>query len=146
MLAFESDKPKKIDMAKNNDVETNVINLIGGGTEISGDIMSNSDIRVDGSVTGNLTTKGKLVVGESGRIKGEINCKNADVSGKIEGKIIVSELLTLKPSSFINGDISTHRLAIEPGAMFTGNCKMESQKSTNPFEKVKANETEKAGS
>lgn len=124
-------------MAKNNDVETNVINLIGSGTEITGDIVSGSDIRVDGRVTGNLSTKGKLVVGESGKIKGEVNCKYADISGKIEGKIIVAELLTLKPSSFIQGDIATNRLAIEPGAIFTGTCKMESNKSVNPFEKVK---------
>lgn len=131
-------------MAKTNDVETNVINLIGSGTEITGDIQSNSDIRVDGIVSGNLTTKGKLVVGESGKIKGEINCKNADVSGKIEGKINVTELLTLKPTSLIQGDIATHRLAIEPGSMFTGNCKMENQKSSNPFEKARENATEKA--
>lgn len=133
-------------MAKTNDIETNVINLIGSGTEITGDIQSNSDIRVDGSVSGNLTTKGKLVVGESGRIKGEINCKNADVSGKVEGKVNVTELLTLKPTSLIQGDIVTHRLAIEPGSMFTGNCKMENQKPANPFEKVRENTTEKASS
>lgn len=131
-------------MAKLNDIETNVINLIGSGTEITGDIMSNSDIRVDGSVSGNLTTKGKLVVGESGRIKGEVNCKNADVSGKVEGKINVTELLALKPTSLIQGDIATHRLAIEPGSVFTGNCKMESQKPSNPFEKSKDITAEKA--
>lgn len=132
-------------MAKYNEIESNVINLIASGTEIKGDISSNSDIRVDGSVTGNLSTKGKLVIGETGSLKGEVNCKNADISGKIEGKIIVNELLTLKPSSNILGDIATNKLAIEPGSIFTGNCKMGSSKPSNPFERNKENSTDKEG-
>lgn len=111
-------------MAKNNDNDTNVINLIGTGTEITGDVICNGDIRIDGTLTGNLRTKGKVVIGETGKAKGELSCKNADISGKIEGKIVISELISLKPSSVISGDIVTNRLAIEPGAKFTGNCNM----------------------
>ncbi len=111
-------------MAKNNDNDANVINLIGSGTEITGDVNCNGDVRIDGILNGNLLTKGKVVIGETGKAKGEITCKNADISGKLEGKIIISELLSLKPSSLIIGDIITNRLAIEPGAKFTGNCNM----------------------
>ncbi len=112
-------------MAKyNNETETKAINLIGAGTEITGDIVSNGDIRIDGTLVGNLNTKGKVVVGETGRVKGEVICKNSDVSGEIEGKIVVSELLSLKISARINGDIQTSKLAIEPGSKFTGNCNM----------------------
>lgn len=112
-------------MAKNNyENETNGINIIGVGTEIKGDINSIGDIRVDGSLTGKLITKGKVVVGETGRVKGEINCKNSDVEGAIEGKITVSELLSLKATSHILGDIIVNKLAIEPGCRFTGNCDM----------------------
>lgn len=116
-------------MAKINNPESNAINLIGTGTEITGDLNSNSDVRVDGTLNGNLTTKGKVVIGETGKVKGEIKCKNADISGKIEGKISVSELLSLKPSSLIEGDIITNRLSIEPGARFTGNCNMSGSES-----------------
>ncbi len=118
-------------MAKNNETENNVINLIGTGTEITGDVNSNGDIRIDGVLTGNLYTKGKVVIGESGRVKGEVNCKNSDVEGLIEGKINVSELLSLKSSAQVNGDINTNRLAIEPGSKFTGNCNM----SDDPIQK-----------
>lgn len=112
-------------MAKNNEPDnTNTINLISSGTEINGDVMSNGDIRIDGTITGTLNTKGKVVLGPTGRIKGEINCKNSEISGVIEGKISVSQLLTLKASCRILGDISTSKLSIEPGAKFTGNCKM----------------------
>lgn len=107
-----------------NENEGNGINIIGIGTKITGDINSNGDIRVDGSLSGKLITKGKVVIGETGKVKGEINCKNSDVEGSIEGKIIVSQLLSLKSKARINGDIIAARLAIEPGCQFSGNCDM----------------------
>lgn len=115
-------------MAKNNqETETNGINIIGVGTDINGDIVSNGDIRVDGGLNGKLSTKGKVVVGVTGKVKGEINCKNSDVEGYIEGKIIVVQLLSLKATAQINGDIVVSRLAIEPGCKFTGTCDMKGE-------------------
>jgi cytoskeletal protein CcmA (bactofilin family) len=111
-------------MAKYNETDNTTINLISNGTDITGDIKSNGDIRIDGSLTGNLSTKGKVVIGPTGKIKGEIGCKNSEVSGIIEGKITVGQLLNLKASSKILGDIVTSKLAIEPGARFSGNCSM----------------------
>lgn len=114
------------EMAKYNESESmsNNINLIGLGTEITGDITCNGDLRIDGILTGNIASRGKIVVGETGRIKGEISCKNSDVSGIIEGKITVVELLSLKSTARVNGDITTNKLAIEPGSKFTGYCEM----------------------
>ncbi|MBM3419723.1 MAG: polymer-forming cytoskeletal protein [Bacteroidetes bacterium] len=118
-------------MAKINEVEnTAAINLISNGTEITGDVKSTGDIRIDGALTGNLNTRGKVVIGPSGRVKGELNCKNLEVSGNMEGKLVVEQLLNLKASSRINGEIITSRLSIEPGARFTGTCKM-SEDNTN---------------
>lgn len=115
-------------MAKLNEVETTAaINLISNGTEITGNIVSNGDIRIDGVLIGNLTTKGKVVIGPSGKVKGEVVCKNHEVSGVIEGKVAVENLLNLKASSKIYGEITTSRLSIEPGALFTGTCKMNEE-------------------
>lgn len=111
-------------MAKYNETDNTTINLISNGTDITGDVKSNGDIRIDGSLTGNLNTRGKVVIGPTGKVKGEVICKNSEVSGIVEGKISVGQLLNLKASSKILGDIVTSRLAIEPGAKFTGNCKM----------------------
>lgn len=113
-------------MAKVMETEQRQLNNIGAGTSITGDITCSGDIRIDGSLVGNLTVQGKVVVGTSGVIKGEITCKNSQIEGKIEGKISVTELLSLKSTSSILGDIITRKLAIEPGAIFSGNCKMES--------------------
>lgn len=123
-----------------NEIESNSINIVGIGTKITGDVNSNGDIRVDGSLTGKLITKGKVVIGETGKVKGEINCKNSDVEGTIEGKITVSELLSLKAKARIRGDIIAARLAIEPGCQFTGNCDMNatvpSNEETNQTDKT----------
>lgn len=123
-------------MGKYNGNENNVVvNFITAGTEITGDITSNEGIRIEGTLTGNLITKGKVVIGESGKVKGEINCKNSEVFGTIEGKIVVAELLSLRKTARINGDISTNKLAIEPGSKFTGNCNMSNDATSSTFRK-----------
>ncbi|GAB4298682.1 MAG: hypothetical protein Kow0068_22500 [Marinilabiliales bacterium] len=114
----------------NNTPETNVINIIGNGTNITGDINSNGDIRIDGILNGNLVLSGKLVIGQTGQVNGEIQCKNSDISGVINGKIKVAELLSLKSTAKVYGDIVTNKLSIEPNAIFTGTCNMDGN-STN---------------
>lgn len=122
---FGNKKKSDKKMAKNTDAEHTSINLIGNGTTINGEIKSNGDIRIDGTLVGQVHSKGKIVVGNTGIIEGEIYCQNADFSGKIKAKVEVAELLTLKATSRLNGEIKTNKLAIEPGAKFTGTCIME---------------------
>jgi len=113
-------------MARNNEVENPAINIIRKGTEIKGDVTCAGDIRIDGILKGTLSSEGKVVVGQSGIIEGEVTCKNADISGNIKANIIVRELLQLKATANISGDINTKKLSIEPGANFTGACNMGS--------------------
>ena len=103
---------------------TTVVNMIGGGTTIKGDISSKGDIRVDGKLKGSVTTEGKVVLGKDGVIEGDVVCISADISGTINAKITVSQLLSLKSTAKLNGDIITNKLSIEPGASFTGSCSM----------------------
>ncbi len=130
-------------MAKFNEPDNTTINLISNGTEITGDIKSNGDIRIDGSLNGNLNTKGKVVIGTTGKVKGEVICKNSEVSGILEGKITVGQLLNLKASSKINGEIVTNKLSIEPGAVFSGNCKMSDTDNNGGAGIIKDKESEK---
>lgn len=116
-------------MAKINENESNTINLIGVGTIIEGNVTSNGDIRIDGNLKGSLVTKGKVIIGDSGNLSGEVHCKNLDVEGTVEGKTFVVELMSLRSRSKILGDISTNKLAIEPGAIFTGRCDMSGIKN-----------------
>lgn len=100
------------------------LNRIVEGTSIEGDIRSDSNIRIDGKLKGTIHTKGRLVIGSSGIIEGEIICENADIEGIFIGKINVNQLLSLKSTAKLTGDIITSKLAIEPGAMFSGACSM----------------------
>jgi cytoskeletal protein CcmA (bactofilin family) len=117
-------KKTKSQMAKNNEAETPAINIIRKGTQIVGDVTCAGDIRIDGTLKGTLVSEGKVVVGVSGVVDGEVTCKNADVSGGIKASLTVKELLQLKTTANIFGDINTNKLSIEPGANFTGTCNM----------------------
>ena len=125
---------------KTSDSTATSINLIGNGTTITGDIKSNGDLRIDGTLKGNLSISGKLVVGSSGNIEGNVICQNADISGEIHGKVTVSELLSLKASAKLLGDIVTGKISIEPNATFTGTCNMGAvvKNITNVSEKREA--------
>ena len=94
---------------------TEAINTIGAGTVVTGDVQSKGDIRVDGSLKGSLNTSGKVVLGKEGVIEGDVLCNSADISGTIKAKITVSQLLSLKATAKLNGDIITNKLSIEPG-------------------------------
>ena len=119
-------------MAKVAEAEnTNKINMIGVGTTIEGNISSNENIRFDGILIGNLSTKGKVFIGQTGKVTGEIRCKNCEVEGVIEGKVHIDELLSLRSMSKIYGEIKTSQLAIEPGAILTGKCDMGGKKEAS---------------
>jgi cytoskeletal protein CcmA (bactofilin family) len=109
---------------KTSNTDGGSVNLIGNGTKIVGDISSNGDVRIDGNLVGNIVTTGKFVLGPNGVIEGNVTSGNADLSGEIKGVVNVSEMLLLKSTAKINGDIVTGKLAIEPGALFTGSCNM----------------------
>lgn len=100
-------------------------NRIVEGTVITGDIVSQADFRLDGELQGNFTSGGKIVIGPAGKVTGDINCKNADIEGRFKGRIEVEELLVLKGSAKITGEVITGKLSVEPGAEFTATCSMK---------------------
>jgi cytoskeletal protein CcmA (bactofilin family) len=119
-------------MAKDNKVvNIQVINLVATGTKITGDLLSDGDIRIDGELMGNLDSKGRLVIGASGKVEGEIRCKSCEIAGTQKGKLFITELLSLKASSAVSGDMVTGKLSIEPGAYFVGTCTMGDETDTN---------------
>ncbi|MGB1205574.1 MAG: bactofilin family protein [Chitinophagales bacterium] len=100
-------------------------NQINQGTRIEGEITCESDIRIDGAVNGYLLAKAKVVIGETGTVLGDIVCENADVSGKLEGTIRVKDVLHLKSTANIKGDIITQKLIVDSGAILNGTCSMK---------------------
>ena len=99
-------------------------NMIGKETTIEGNLHTAGNLRVEGKVVGNITTKAKVVLGGSARIDGQIIAQVAEIGGHVEGTLKVAELLTLRPTAVIEGDIITQKLVFEAGAQFNGQCKM----------------------
>ena len=103
-------------------------NRIVEGTTINGNIISPADFRLDGHLTGNFESTGKIVIGPAGSVKGDITCINADIEGNFEGKIQVAELLNIKGNASVCGEVVCGKLSIDPGADFSATCVM------NPIE------------
>ncbi len=114
-------------------------NRIVEETTIEGNINSQADFRLDGVLKGDFTSKGKLVIGHSGSVIGNITCVNLDIEGKFHGKIKVEETLSLKASANIKGDVICGKLSIEPGAEFNATCVMQSHVK-NSYESTKSEE------
>ncbi len=106
-----------------NSVNANSVSRISAGTVIKGEIQSPYDLRIDGTFEGKILTKGRVVVGETAVIKGDIICENIDLWGSVEGDLFVKDTLALKEGCKMNGNINISRLSVELGATFNGTCK-----------------------
>ncbi|OBQ54955.1 polymer-forming cytoskeletal protein [Tamlana sp. s12] len=115
-----SDNKKEKTMAEGGSSQ----NLIAQGTKIVGDLASEGDFRIDGTIEGNIKTTGKVVVGKSGLIKGTLDGTDAYFEGSFSGKLTLSGTLTLKSSARIDGEVVSGKLAVEPGATFNVTCSM----------------------
>ncbi len=104
-------------------LNVNSISRISSGTVIKGEILSPCDIRIDGTFDGKLQSKGRVVIGETAVIKGDIFCDNIDLWGKVEGNLYVKDTLALKEGCIVNGNLHIKKLSVELGAVFNGNCK-----------------------
>ena len=104
--------------------EGTLFNALTSGSKVVGNISADKDFRIDGTVEGDIQCGGHLVIGDTGLVKGTINCESAEIQGKIEGTITVSGTLALRATAMLHGDAKTHVLIIEPNAMFNGNCTM----------------------
>lgn len=122
---FGKEQYKEDKMAKNFETQgSGRINSIMEGTTLQGEIRTDSNMRIDGKVKGTINAKGKIIIGQTGIVEGDVICQTSEIEGTLEGKITCSEILSLKATAKLNGDILTKKLAIEPGAAFSGNCSM----------------------
>ena len=119
-------------------VNVNSISRISAGTVIKGEILSPNDIRIDGTFEGRIQSKGRVVVGESATIKGDIVCENVDLWGKVEGNLFVKDTLSLKEGCVESGNLHIRRLSVELGSTFNGNCKTITEAEFNKLAGLEA--------
>ena len=105
-------------------VPTGSASLIGSGTSLKGDITSSGDLRIDGTLVGNIICSSKVIIGANGVVEGDLSGQTADIMGKVTGTIKVKELLQLKSNCQVNGNLYSAKLQIEPAASFNGQCHM----------------------
>jgi len=98
--------------------------LVSAGTTLKGDISSNSDLRIDGTIIGNINSSSKIVIGASGVVEGDITGNQADIVGKVSGNIKTKDLLQLRGDCVVNGNVYAGKLQVEPTAIFNGQCHM----------------------
>lgn len=100
-------------------------NRISEGTVIVGDITSKGGFRIDGAIEGTVSTPNKVVIGKNGSVKGTLTCKDADIEGVVDGKVAIENLLSIKSTARIEGEVTVGKLAVEPGATFNASCDMK---------------------
>lgn len=103
---------------------TNSSNVIGKGTVLEGNIETAGNIRIEGRIVGNLKSRSKVALGHSSVVDGNVSAQNADIEGTVKGRVEIADMLVLKSTANVHGDISTGKLVVEPGAVFNGSCKM----------------------
>ena len=114
-------------MANQQQQSGTLYNALTSGSKIIGTIIADSDIRIDGTVEGDLQCSGKVVIGEKGSIKGNITCQNAEIMGRLDGKVETQQTLALRSTGNIKGEVKTQTLIVEPNAVFNGTCSMDRQ-------------------
>ena len=117
--------------SQTNTVNVNSVSRISAGTVIKGEIQSPYDLRIDGTFEGKVQTKGRVVIGESAIIKGDIIGENVDLWGRVEGDLYVKDTLALKEGCKMNGNINVSRLSVELGATFNGTCRTITEEEFN---------------
>ena len=115
---------KSEEMSSPQSFDTNAIDRIAEGTTLEGSVNSAKSIRVDGKVKGSIVCAGRVVIGKTGVVEGEVDCDSADVEGTLNATITVSGLLELKATAVINGDSQVGKLKVDPGAEINGKIDM----------------------
>lgn len=113
-----------------------VSNRINQGTEMTGELVSDGDIRVEGVIRGTIRCKAKVAIGATGMVEGNIYCKTADIEGKVKGDMEIAEILILKSTSQVDGNVQTGKVVIESGARFNGHCNMGSREKKQHVDKT----------
>ena len=122
------EEPKK---SPSSPVSSNALNTLVKGTAVEGTLRCENDLRVDGVIKGKLHCQSKVIIGPTGMVEGEIRCQNAVIEGRFKGILQVNELLNIRETADVEGEITTNKLVVQSGARFNVACKMETGSAAN---------------
>ncbi len=117
-------------------IATNIsATIIAAGTSAEGDFDCSNHLRIDGQITGNIMCESKVVIGQTGLVKGIISCSNADITGTLHGDVVATESLILRKNAVVIGNITANVLQMESGVQFNGQCIMGQVAMEKPVSK-----------
>ena len=119
-----------MEVRKGKEVQPNYVNRICAETRMVGEMETQHDMRIDGCFEGNIKTAGRLVIGETGKYKGTVQCKFLDVWGEFVGSVNAADVVSFKMGAVFDGEVHTGKLMMELGVVFNGTCVMHESKST----------------
>ncbi len=128
---------------KNNEVSNEIDTLIGKNTKLEGIIQAKGTVRLDGNLNGDLVVNGDVIIGEGGKVTGNITCNNVLLSGFVKGNIKTKEQLRVTSSGKLYGDINVNNFVVDENAIFEGSCKMKESTTTTDNSKKSLENSEK---
>lgn len=144
---FGSNKPKNEggNSSKPSTPASNSLNSLVKGTFIEGKVKASSDIRIDGTIKGELFCDAKVIIGPSGVVEGTIKCKNAVIEGRFNGNLNVKELLNIRETANVTGEVSYGKLVVQSGAVISGSYKVAGQGSNGSLNAAEDKKTISTG-
>lgn len=103
----------------------NIDSLIGENIKIIGKVEGTGSLRIDGYIEGDINYKGDVIISETGKVNGNINCSNISISGEVKGNIDANGTLTIFTTGKLTGDVEVNSIVIHDNGFFQGNCKMK---------------------
>jgi cytoskeletal protein CcmA (bactofilin family) len=110
---------------------SHALNSLVAGTKVEGSVQSANDIRIDGHIKGSLRCEAKVIIGPGGRIEGEVHCQHAVIEGNFDGKLFVKELLNIRETAKVTGEVRYSKLIVQPGAVLSGDVRLHSSKDSS---------------
>lgn len=129
-LSNKNEAPKSLS-------DTAVANRFNKGTTVTGDIRTETDLRIEGIIKGEVTAVGKVVIGQTGEVYGNINAGGCTVEGKLIGNVYAKSLLIIKSTAKIEGDLIYKKLVVEEGALIKGSLIIDETNQNIEKERVK---------
>ncbi|RJO60202.1 polymer-forming cytoskeletal protein [candidate division WS5 bacterium] len=129
---FEKEKKEEVFTASSKDTET----VVGSSVKLKGNLRSDGDININGSVSGDVKTKASVQIGPNANVVASVKAQNVYVSGTVQGNIEASETLQISETGKVYGDIHAGVLSVSPGAVFSGKCIMVETKEEIELEPI----------
>ena len=140
---LKKNKSKDTQNSGMHNLASHSLNSLVKGTSLVGDITSQSDIRIDGKIKGNLNCSAKVIIGPTGEVEGNVDCKSAVIEGTFDGVLHVNELLSIAETARVTGEVRYNKLIVQPGAVLIGDVRLVNENSGKPNPSLSSNSDDK---